>query len=179
MLKAAFTVFAALTLAACSSLDVGVDRDEDYDFSGARTFAWKEGVPAQNELNQKRIESGVEEALARRGIELSDSGAPDLWVATEVGGHREVRSTGESVNVSYRHHRRYGSVGMGTSSGNRIYEVKVGTLVIAILDGETEELVWRAQAEDTVGNDPQKTAETIAAAIEQSFEQFPREVAGE
>jgi len=78
-------------LYACSSTSVGVDRDPDYDFTGKQTYAWKEGVPAENELHQKRIVAGVDGELTRRGLRRVEGEAPDLWVLTEVAGHREVR----------------------------------------------------------------------------------------
>lgn len=160
-------------LAACSSTKVGVDRDPTYDFRGKRTYAWKEGIPAESGLNQQRIVSGVDRALGERGLQRIEGGAPDLWVYTEVAMRQETRSTGGSVGVGVGRRTSWGHVGVGTSTGNRIYEVTVGALVIVILDGPTESTVWRARAEDTVTNDAERTAEAIRKAIEKAFEDFP------
>jgi hypothetical protein len=168
----------AALLAACSSIRVGVDRDPDYAFATQRTYAWKEGVPADSALHQKRIEEGVDRALAERGLQRTDSPAPDLWVATEVESHQEVRSTGSSVGVGVGHGFHWGGVGFGTSSGNELYEVKVGSLVVAVLDVPSEELVWRAEAEDVLTTDPERTADRIREAIEAAFDEFPRAASG-
>jgi hypothetical protein len=160
-------------LAACSSTSVGVDKDEDYDFRGKRTYAWQEGVPAANELNQKRIVEGIDRALAQRGLVLTDTDTPDLWVRTEVSAHREVRSSGTSVGFGVGSYSSHGAYGIGTSTGNDVYEVEVGTLVIVMLDGPSGETVWRAQAEGTITNDPEETTAKIQEAIDKSFEKFP------
>jgi hypothetical protein len=160
-------------VAACSSTRVDVDHDPDHDFSGERTYAWKQGVPAVNELQQKRIVAGVDGELGSRGFQLVESGQPDLWVRTQVGGRQETRSTGSDVSFGVGRSVGFGHVGVGTSTGNRIYEVTVGTLVIELLDGGSEQVVWRAQAEDTVSSDAEKTAEAIREAIEDAFEGFP------
>lgn len=160
-------------VSACSSTSVGVDKDPDYDFRGKRTYAWKAGVPAENELNQKRIVSGVDRALAQHGLQLTDAGTPDLWIQTEVSAHREVRSSGTSMGVGMSHYGGGGAVGVGTSTGNEIYEVDVGTLIIMLLDGPSGSTVWRAQAEGTVSNDPEDTAAKIQEAIDKAFEKFP------
>ena len=59
------------------------------------------------------------------------------------------------------------------------WAIAIGTLVIAVLDGPSEKLVWRAQAEGTVTNDAERTAETIREAIEKAFEEFPLAKRGE
>lgn len=159
--------------AACGSTSVHVDHDPAHDFSGERTYGWKQGVPAENELHEKRIVAGVERELAERGYRRVESGEPALWVRTKVAGRQETRSTGGDVSFGVGGRVGLGHVGVGTSTGNRIYEVTVGTLVIELLDGASEEVVWRAQAEDTVGSDPEKTAEAIREAIEEAFQGFP------
>ena len=160
---------------AAAKMKVAVDLDEGYDFSGRATYAWKEGRPAQDELNQKRIVAGVEERLAALGLTPAEEGAtPDLWVSTEAFAEDEVKSSGSRVGLSVSKRTSWGSIGLGGSRGNRTRKVTVGTLVIAVLDGESGELVWRAVASDTLTDDPEKTARQIADAIERAFAKFPR-----
>jgi hypothetical protein len=169
----ALTALGLVLLTACSSTSVGVDHDEHYDFSGVTTYAWTDGTPAANELNEKRIVDGVDAALAAEGLRKVESGA-DVLVFTEAASHQELRSSGGNVSVGVsRHVSRYGAVGVSTGTGNRVYEVTIGTLIIGLLDGETESLVWRASAEDTMSSDPAKNAEKIAEAIAKAFEGYP------
>ena len=163
-----------LLCASCSSTGVAVDRDPGYDFSAARTYAWTEGVAAASDLHEKRIVQGVDAALAGHGLERTTTGTPDLLVSTEVLTRHEVRSTGSAFGIGVGHGFQNGGVGVGTTVGNELDEVQVGTLVIAIRDGKTEDLVWRAEAEDVVTSDPERTANAIRDAISAAFEEFPR-----
>ena len=164
---------ALLFAPAAFALDVGVDFDEAYNFLGKKSYAWQAGKPAANALNQKRIVAGVDKALAGAGFTKVDSGEPDLFVATETSGEKQIKSSKINVGLGLAKHTKWGSLSLGTSSGNRVREVLVGTLVIAILDGKTQELVWRANATDTVSNDPKKTAAAIERAIGRAFKDFP------
>jgi hypothetical protein len=155
-------------LAACSSSGVAVDYDSGFDFAGLSTYAWTEGVPAENELNERRIVQAVDGQLAAHGFRRVEEG-PELLVRTEVSSRQEVRSSGGSVGVGYGGSR--GAVGL--SSGNRVYEVTVGTLVIELVDAASQGVVWRAEAQKTVGNDPQDTAKKIEQVTEKAFESFP------
>ncbi len=169
------TVALCVLCASCSSTGVAVDRDPAYDFSAPRTYAWIEGVAAASDLHEKRIVQGVDAALAGYGLERATTGTPDLLVSTEVLTRHEVRSTGSAFGIGVGHGSPSGSVGVGTTVGNELDEVQVGDLVIAIRDGKTEELVWRAEAEEVVTGDPERTANAIRDAIDAAFEEFPRE----
>ena len=170
LLTAALVVLGA----SCSSSGVAVDRDPSYDFAAPRTYAWTEGVAAASDLHEKRIVEGVDAALAGCGLERATAGTPDLLVSTEVLMRHEVRSTGSAFGIGVGHGFEHGGVGVGTTVGDDLDEVEVGTLVIAIRDGKTEDLVWRAEAEDVVTSDPERTAEEIRDAINAAFEEFPR-----
>jgi len=155
-------------LVACSSSGVAVDYDTGFDFTGLSTYAWTEGVPAENELNERRIVEAVDGQLAALSFRQVEAG-PELLVRTQVGRRQEVRSSGGSVGVGYG--GRHGAVGM--SSGNRVYEVTVGTLVIEFVGAASQEVVWRAEAEGTVTSDPKDNAKKINQAVEEAFEGFP------
>jgi hypothetical protein len=169
------TLLAVLALASCASKNVWVDSDDTFDFTGRRTYAWIAGAPAPSDITQGRIEAGVDAWMAARGLQRVESGAADLKVATFVGGRSEVRSTGSSATVGVSRGTSRGRVGMGTTMGPQVYEVAIGTLVVEISDGETERVVWRARAEKSLSNDPQKNAVAIEEALEKAFAEFPPE----
>ena len=137
LLPLLFTIF----IAGCSSKNVWVDVDDPYTFRGKRAYAWSEVLPVPNEIMQRRIEGWIDEELAARGLtrievdegDASGAPAPDLFVTTEFGARREVRSTGGSATVGVSRRAGRGRVGMGTTMGNQIYEVSIGALVIALL----------------------------------------------
>ncbi len=158
---------------ACSSTKVYIDYDEGYDFTGLTTYQWKAGIPAQNELNERRIVDGVDDALSVRGFQRIDEGQPDLFVATEVSTRQEVRSSGGSAYVGASRRTSWGAVGIQSAPTVDIREVTVGTLVIAVIDASTDKLVWRASGTDTVSSDPERTAERIREVIDKAFREFP------
>jgi len=165
-----------LAVAACSSgPTVRVDYDLDHDFSKHRTYAWRKGTPAESELVEKRIVDGVNAALAARGFEHVESGTADLLVRTEVGAKTRLDSSGGNVRVGVGISRRgrYGSVGVGTSTGSTVRELEIGTLAITLSVGSTGTVVWRADAEEAVSSDAQENNEAIAKAIEKAFRDFP------
>ena len=173
-LQLAFLIL--LGTAACSSSPtVRVDYDLEHDFSAHRTYAWRTGTPADSELVQKRIVAGVDAALAARGLEHVETGTADLLVRTEVGAKTRMDTSGGNVRVGVGISRRgrYGSVGVGTSSGDTVRELEIGTLAITLSVGSTGAVVWRADAEEAVNSDAQQTNETIAKAIEKAFRDFP------
>lgn len=177
LLPLLFTLF----IAGCSSKNVWVDVDDTYTFRGKRTYAWSEVLPVPNEIMQRRIEGWIDEELAARGLtrievdegDASGAPAPDLFVTTEFGARREVRSTGGSATVGVSRRAGRGRVGTGTTMGNQIYEVSIGALVIALFDGVDDRLVWRARTENTLGNDPEKNGERARKAIGKAFQEFP------
>lgn len=162
---------ALLSLPADAKLKVDVDSDATFDFSAAKTWAWKPGIPSENELYQGRIVAGVEAALAAEGMTRVDAD-PDIWVVTEVATRQEGKTSGGNVSIGLSRRTKYGSIGVGTSGGQRHTKVTVGTLVIAIL-GPDEGLVWRANASDTISNNSEKTSATIQKAIDQAFKKYP------
>lgn len=169
------TLALVVLCASCRTSSVAVDRDPDYDFSAPRTYAWTEGGAAASDLHEKRIVQGVDAALAGYGLERATTGVPDLLVSTEVLTRQEVRSTGSAFGIGVGHGFDNGSVGVGTTVGDDLDEVQVGDLVISMRDGKTEELVWRAEAEEVVTSDPERTADAIRDAINTAFEEFPRQ----
>jgi hypothetical protein len=163
----------AVVAPAAAGLKVIVDHDENYDFSKCKTYLWQPGTPAPNELSEERIFEGVDSALLDAGLVPAEGDQADLFVLTEVAGEQKMKSSNVSVGIGVSQRTRYGSVGVGTSTSGRAKQVTVGTLVIALLDGETGKLVWRANATDTVTDNPERTKSIIEKAIQKAFKKFP------
>jgi hypothetical protein len=162
-----------VALVSCSSPRVSADFDPDYDFTGKQTYAWRAGVPAASELNERRIVKSVDEVLAAHGLRPAPGGQPDLWVSTEVSTRQELRSSGGNVSLGMGRSMGAGSLGVGVSSPTQTYEVTVGTLVIELRDGASEQVVWRTVAKDTVKDDAKDAEQTIVAAVQAAFEDYP------
>jgi len=169
----ALGLFLVLLLSACSSVRVTVDHDSSYAFGPPRTYAWKEdaGKPADSELQQRRIVSGVDAALAARGYQRVEQD-PALLVWTEVEMHRELRSSPTSVGVGFGHPFGWGAFGYGTTY-ERLEEETLGNLVITIADAAAGHTVWRAEGIDVLTEYPRESARAVQDTIDKAFERFP------
>lgn len=67
-----------------------------------------------------------------------------------------------------------GRVGVG-STDVRVSEYEVGTLLLDVVDGSTNELVWRASAQARIdpNRTPQERTKLIRDAVHQMLERFP------
>ena len=74
-----------------------VDYDKKADFSRIRTYAWKEGTPADNRLMEQKIRMAVDAQLKAKGLKLVDAEA-DIYVVTHASTsntpHVDVQSFG-------------------------------------------------------------------------------------
>jgi len=157
-------------MGACAS-GPDVDYDRAYEFAGKSTYAWKAGVPAADDAHQQRIVDNVDKAMRERGFRKSVP--PDLYVVTEVTSHQELEESNVTFGLSVGSGGRHGGVRVGGVASPPPREITVGTLVIAILDGRTGELVWRATADETVTDNAGKTAQIIDRVVAKAFEDFP------
>ena len=164
-------LFPLVFLVATFSLaGVSVDHDAEVDFSGLKTFAWMEGTPAGSDLVQRRIHSASQRELEAQGWSLSDSPA-DVYVVTHasVAGRTRVHVD----NFGYRGYWR----GYGASTVH-VQEIKVGTLIVDMLDGDSTRLIWRAVATQTLPTNPKpaKIEKKINKVVGKMFRKFPPSV---
>jgi hypothetical protein len=133
---------------------VSTDKDNAFDFTAAKTYAWlrpdiKTGSnPLYNSsLIIQNIENQVDEELSRRGMtRVNDK--PDL----EVVFHTYTEKRQESYSVPgpgfyypYGFYRGWGYYGWNTGFRSRTYTE--GTLIIDFIDARSRMLVWRGSAE--------------------------------
>src|SRR5258705_3391153 len=72
-----------LTATVAYAQKVNVDSDPAAPFATYKTYAWVEGTPAPNPLNEDRLHSSVDAQLALKGLRMNTTN-PDLVVATHV-----------------------------------------------------------------------------------------------
>jgi len=175
-MKTTRTIFALLLLMVATgvhAVKVDTDHDATYDFSQAKTVIWGDCTPTPNELMQKRIVAAVEEQLVAAGLTIVESGSADLQVATHVSSESEMKQSGGNVSVGVSKRTSWGSIGVGGRGNKKVHEVKVGTLLIDVHDSQTGDLVWRANASDTIEDNSDKMEKKITTAVEKAFKKFP------
>jgi hypothetical protein len=148
---------------------VTVDFNKTVDFSTYKTYAWRPGTPAKDPLMQKRIQKAVEAELAAKGLTKTE-GPADLYVVTQASSKNEKQIDVNSLG--YAGYRWHGWGAWGPTTVN-MYEIPVGTLIVDLLVGKSNELVWRGVATETLSDNPQKIAKRINKVVAKMFKKFP------
>jgi hypothetical protein len=156
-----FAFALAASVSGCSSISTSYDYDDTYDFSRLRTYDWLP-VPMdqkQNELILKRVKTELSAGLTDRGYREAKS-SPEFLLAIHMGTERRVQVD----DWGYGYSRHYG---FGGSGRLEVYEYKEGTLIVDMVDAETNKLFWRGIARKTV--DPSATPEKVTATVQEAI----------
>jgi hypothetical protein len=143
---------------------VSVDADPAAPFSTYKTYAWANGTPAPNPLNEDRIHAGVDARLEAKGLAMNTT-APDLIVATHV----TTKERQELIAQGFGYGPWWGTGYTSTHVETYID----GTLILDLYDAKTKKMVWRGAATATASDKPSKNAAKIAKALDKMFEKFP------
>lgn len=162
--RLAFALVAAAA-SSCSTMRTSVDWDETVDFSRYRTFSFRKGSPARNDLTQRRIEEMTTAALQTKGLRRVSDEKPDLRVFTHVvvRPHQQINYT------SFGYGWRWGG-GVTTAT---VTNVPVGTLIVDLVDTGQREMVWRGRASDVFPSDREERIEELQTAVNKIFEKYP------
>lgn len=175
-----------VALGACSIMNITSDYDPSTNYSGLSTYNWMPdpqettGDPRiDNPFLASRIRNAVDNTLAAKGYLVSDT--PDFL----IGYHAAVKDKTDvqTINTSYGYgpgwgweygygNRPYGWTGAPETF---VYEYEEGSLILDIVDPESNELIWRgsAQAEVDRSASPEKREKKINEAVERILAQFP------
>ena len=159
----------ALVLTGCASTEVnsyiarGVDLREHRTYNWAPDNARSTGDPRldNNRFFQERLHAAVEEQLANKGFEKTDS--PDLIVRCRASVTQEI-DDGEAD-------------GNGECEGCEAEVYDRGTLFIDLVDARTDRLVWRGWAKgsiDGVIDDQNWMEQSIDKAVARIMRELPR-----
>jgi len=151
-----------------------VDYDTEYDFEGKTSFAWSnESIPVPSELIQQRIEVAVTDSLGEKGVGPAVEGtAPDYVVLLESYADTRVRSR-TRVGIGIGKGVGSGGVSVGGSRSVGTKTVRIGTLVVQIIDRETGALVWEAEMSDKISGEAEDIDKQVRRSVERAFKKFP------
>ena len=172
--KAGVALSLTLLLAACSGISTSTDYDPAANFGSYGTYSWvdTEGH-STDDLTNSRIKSAVDASMASKGLSKVDSGG-DLAIGYQVT--TAERKTYNTMSTGWGGGYRYGwgGAGMGTST---TYEQNYteGSIILAMFDQGTKNLVWKGTASGTVdpGQSPEERANTIQDAVDKMLKDFP------
>ncbi len=156
-------------IVACSTVEVSSDFDPAANFSQYKTFAFAP-MKEFNEITAGRIETAITQALEAKGLKKA-ADKPDLAieVAAKISNQKQINSTGWGG---------YGWGGYGWGGGmstTTVQDIAVGTLLVALVDANTNKLVWRGTATKTLseGSSGEQKQEALNNAVKKMFAKFP------
>ena len=153
---------AGLLSAAWAAEAVKVDYDKKTDFAQYKTWSWRAGTPAPNAMADKRLREAIDARLAAAGLKRVENGgdrevvyhaAGENRIGVEKLGYKEPDFQTEAKKVTY---------------------VRVGTVLLDMIDARTQKVVWRGEAEGVANPSYEDVVAKIDAAVGQLFAQFPR-----
>ena len=172
--RATITLAVALALGAGIALagSAKVDYDHKIDFSKYKTYILKAGTPAATPFGQERLEESIVAALKAKGWTRATGDSADVEVVTHV-----EHSTEKVADVSTFGYGGYpgwgGWGGAYGSSSVSVREIPIGTLILDIVDGGSNTLVWRGVASDTMSDKPDKMKQKVDKALNKLLKDFP------
>ncbi len=163
------------------------DYDRGVDFSSLKKFGWiqrdtlpivradpSEHDPAEDAALNRLILDSLKSHLEKKGFVL-DEESPDFLVGYIGVSKYSLKTTEFGLDTqggpdpsyqSYGHWRPFYKTG---SDSNLKRE---GTLMIDLVDPDTNKLIWRGTARDTVSN-PKKGSKKVTNAIKKLINKFP------
>lgn len=170
---AAVVLATGLAAGCATTMTVSSHVERGLDFSRYRTFDWEAadelptGDPRldANPYFKDYLLGAVEKELGRRGLEMSTS--PDLRLHYHASVTRRV-------NVDPLDHESGDCY--GAACGTEVTEYDAGTIVLDVVDAQTNQVVWRGWAQDALRNlldDRETTARAVETAVTRMLAQFP------
>ncbi|PCJ86485.1 MAG: hypothetical protein COA54_08635 [Thiotrichaceae bacterium] len=184
LFKNLLILFIVLIVTACSSIRVSQDYAVDADFSTLKVYRWhpvllrnEQQVENNNPLLNTRIHRAVDNKLASLGYRQSEDDQSDFIVNYQMAVRSRIKSdvAAGAFSVGFGGRGHYGSVGLNT--GTYIRQKDEATLIVDIIDSQSEKLIWRGNSTRYVyaHTDAEKLTETINAHINAILSQFPPE----
>lgn len=139
-----------LALTGCATMAGGSYVARGIDFTPYRTYDWgpRDTLPVgdarldNNAIFQDHLQGEIDRQLAARGIERAAPGAkPDLRIHYHASVERDIEV--HEVNDRDGNCPSY-------DCRPRVREFEAGTIVLDIMDGSTNELLWRGWAKDSL-----------------------------
>lgn len=186
--------FFTISISGCSSLSLSTDYDDSIDFSTFKTYRWH----ADNEHNtaslkyldnimDQRIRSTVDQQLAAKDFTKKLDGNVDFYVnySVVIDDRTDIRTynnyngmyPGYSYRAGYGYYGRGMGVAYSTGSETQVTHYKQGTLIIDIVNPETDQLIWRGAADGRLpkGSDREKSDKLVQKYVTKILSNFPPE----
>jgi len=179
--KLAIALLGFALLTGCSSTTT-VDRDYDHtiDFSKYKTFSWYNHSKSEHKpqhaskIVDARIHRAITSDLLKKGFTEAAPENADVLITYYGSSEEKIEVYNSGYGYGYGHWGGYwgagygGHGGYGGYGGTRAYQYDVGTLIIDIVDGSKNDLVWRGMLQKTLSksdSSQEKINEHIARVL--------------
>lgn len=173
-LTIAIALALALPLAGVSAMatETKVDYDHKVDFSPLKTFTLKTGTAASTPFGQERLDEALTAALVKCGLTKATGATGDIQVVTHV--QYSTDTVADVTTFGYGGYPGWGGWGgmYGTSSVS-VREIPMGTLILDIVGGTSNVLIWRGVASDTISDNADKMKKKVDKALSKLLYGFP------
>ena len=172
MLPQFIGVILILAFSGCSTLPVNTNYDSSANFTGLKTYDWMpdpqeviDDPRVDWELLSSRIRTAADRELSAKDFIRQTSGSPDFLIG--YGATLDKKMTWNSV------HRDFGHRYFGPAWAPEEYEE--GTLVLDIVEPDSQKLIWSGSATDRVhfSLSPEKEEAEINEAVREILKDFP------
>jgi len=174
-------LFLILIFSGCSTLSVKSDYNSDFDFFRLKTYAWlvtEETDSSKPGFGYPGLDEYIKQAINRKllvsGYQELKSGKPDFLVGyhSAVEEKFDFQSACEYSGMRL-HYWDYQARYRSCPVAARTYAK--GTLVIDIIDPETDTIVWRGSAQSDIYQYGGRTEQQdrISRSIDKILQQFP------
>ena len=172
--SATVITMSAIVVVGCTHVTATADFDPEASFTDYEVYQWMRRPPQENtgvesvyrRRVQNRIRANTDSILAVKGYrEVATD--PDFWVVYLVGaeGKLDIQSS-----------PMYGSYGMVWGGEVGTTEYTEGTVIIDVVDAQSNQLVWRGRAIAKIYEEqlrPDEVDALVLEAVRQILERFP------
>ena len=162
-----------ISFSACSTMDISHDYDTTYDYSQLKTYKWHHRKRAPKQVKHrevaKHIDGVIVDIMTDRGMTISDDEEVDFLINYQAAIDGKLKAQNYVVTVGYR---GYGGWMYG-GSGTTISSYDEGMLVIDILNGKTNELIYKGLAKVDMKDLAEDKYTKLNYIIEEMLYSFP------
>lgn len=174
-----------VALTACSSLPTAdSDWNQNFDFSKVQTYSFidrsklRDMTPLTNDITRNRIENAVDKSMKLKQFAFeADKAKADVLVSYHVTtkDKQDIQTYNVGVNSCWNCWGRGPGMGMGYGTDVRVKNYTEGTLIIDMIDTQSNESVWRGtlSAKISTLKTQQERIDAINYAVTTILAQFP------
>jgi hypothetical protein len=172
-------ILATALLAGCTGLRVDLDYDPARNFSAYQSYAWLPAATVdgeavvRNDLVEARIVNAVDNALGAKKMRRADKDSADFLVTYHINIENRVEV--RTIDTGFGYYRPWWHWNSRFDTETIVQNYKAGTLILDIIDRQSNRLAWRASSETRLreGLTPQQRDEEIRNIVNAMLSRFP------